>query len=451
MWPAEDVIVISDLHLAAERDSGLFRADEQLAEFLRWVFKNFSRCHLLLNGDVFDFLVGKRPESEINFEEAAEQARAIAGCHEEVFEELSLIASSDTHELIILGGNHDPELALPVVQREIELRATRPCPHYPIRWLTNGEAALLRVGEAKVLVEHGDQYDAWNWIDHETLRRVVCLVSRNISYHEVYRSPPGSRMVVNRFSPLRERFPWIETLQPLTAPLLLLTLEVILPSLSAGERSELLDALKEFSSFVGRSVVAAALRPVNPRAEFWADGDDERQMIREWLVRYEREENVWGAMDDSKAMTAKALARLRGIVIRGALKKISSRDTFFEIDMTDAQYAAVERLIAEGTDLVVHGHTHSAKSYTVGRGLYLNTGTWGQLTKLPVAQAGDDEWADFIEGLRDGRAPSSLRPTFVHIGRQGEAVAAGLYEWQNGRAKPQSVWRFVNHQWQKED
>src|SRR5437588_6025841 len=155
MLLADEIVVVSDLHLAAENGRGLFQADDELADFLRWVLGNFSSCHVILNGDVFDFLVSKRQETAINLEDAATEAASIIDNHKKVFEALSLIANSDSHDLIILGGNHDPETSLPTVQEQIErsLSSSDPhdtkarCAHFPIRWLTNGEGALLQVGE----------------------------------------------------------------------------------------------------------------------------------------------------------------------------------------------------------------------------------------------------------------------------------------------------------------
>jgi UDP-2,3-diacylglucosamine pyrophosphatase LpxH len=461
MLPAEEIVVVSDLHLAAERGRGLFQADEQLAEFLGWVLNNLNSCHVILNGDVFDFLVGKREDTAINLDDAATEAASILINHQEVFEVLSLIANSEAHELIILGGNHDPETALPTVQEQIG-RSLKPsdshtpkpvCSHFPIRWLTNGEGALLQVGEAKVLIEHGDQYDAWNWIDHEALRRVICLASRNVPYQDTYRkkSPPGSRLVVNRFNHIRDQFPWLQTLQPLSASILPLALEVILPQVSRTERTKLIKAAREFRDFGLRSLTDTAVRKISPSKEYWANGDDERQMLSEWLAQYEREEKVWGVVDDTKAWLRRAAARLSNLTAKRLLKKVAQRDAFYDISANDGSYDAVERLVSKGTNLIVHGHTHSAKAYPVGPGLYLNTGTWGQLTELPDAHAGEEEWAVYIEELKAGRAPSRRRPTFAHISRQKEGTVAALLEWRSGAPPEQlSAWRFVNNQWRKE-
>lgn len=461
MWPAEEIIVVSDLHLAAESSRGLFQADDQLAEFLQWVLNDFSSCHVILNGDVFDFLVGKRQEAAMNLDDAATEAASIVNNHKKVFEALSHIANSEAHELIILGGNHDPETALPTVQEQIERslkssdsHSMKPsCSHFPIRWLTNGEGALLQVDGTKVLIEHGDQYDAWNWIDHEALRRVICLASRNVPYQDAYRkkSPPGSRLVVNRFNHIRDQFPWLQTLQPLSASILPLALEVILPQVSSTERSKLIKAAKEFRDFGLRSLMDTAVRNISPEREYWATEDEERQLLSEWLAQYEREEKVWGALDDTKAWLRRAAARLRNLTARRLLKRVAYRDTFYDISASDGNYDAVARLVSRGTNLVVHGHTHSAKAYQVGQGLYLNTGTWGQLTELPNADAGEEKWADYIEELKAGRASSFRRLTFAHIRSQKEGTVAALLKWQSGAPPEQlSAWRFVNNKWRKE-
>jgi UDP-2,3-diacylglucosamine pyrophosphatase LpxH len=451
MWSAEEVLVVSDLHLATERSCGLFQIDGELAEFLRWAHQNFPRCQMFLNGDVFDFLADQREEDPINLEGAAQKARDIADKHKEVFDALSIFADSKEHALIILGGNHDPEMALPTVQREIEGRLQSSCPPRPLRWLTSGEAALFQVGAAKVLIEHGDQYDPWNWIDHEVLRRVICLASRNVPYQKIYPSPPGSRLVINRFNHISEQFPWLQTLQPLSPSLLPLALEVILPGLAPNDRSQLTDAVKEFRDFSKRSLTDMALRTVDAKARYWAEEDEEIAILNEWLASYEKEEDVWGLMDDAKAMLGRAVTRLRNLAARRMLKRVSRRDTFFQIGTSDNQHGAVTALLNKGANLVIHGHTHAAKAYKVGRGLYLNTGTWGQLMRLPSKKASQKEWSTFIEDLRGNRVASFPRPTFARVSRRGAQTSALLCEWTDGRPVQHSAWLFENGQWQKEE
>jgi len=445
---AEEIVVVSDLHLASERGRGLFQADAALAEFFTWVYENVRPGHLILNGDTFDFLVRKDHETAINLDAAASEARTIAENHREVFQALSLIANSEHHELTIMGGNHDPELSLAGVQREIEDPLSPSGSRPLIRWLINGEAVRFAVGDAKVLIEHGDQYDAWNWIDHESLRRVICLASRNVGYSNVYKSPPGSQLVVNRFNPLRNQFPWLATLQPLTPTILPLALEIILPQLDKEQRKTLLKAVDEFSHYSLRSLLDLALRKLKPESAYWKE-DDERQFLIEWLNQYEKDEDTWGIVEETVEGFRRTLARLRNIIATGSLRRISANDSFYEVEVMDSLVDPVTRLTEQGAHLVVFGHTHSAKAYLVGQGLYLNSGTWAQLTQLPKGDATEAEWADFLQGLKEGRADSFCCPTFIRISKHQETTAT-LFEWRNGRPEAKSAWRFATPGWQKE-
>ena len=448
MWSIEEAFVISDLHLAPEQGRGLFQADEQFAGFLDYLRENFSDSHLFINGDVFDFLVGQGQETEIDPPFTVDQVGTIAENHSHVFKALGLLASSASHEVTILGGNHDPEMVLPEVQRAIaqHLELGRsPC---SINWLTNGEAASIEIGNLNVLIEHGDQYDSWNWVDHEALRQVVCLTSRNVSHQGIYKVSPGSRLVLNRFNPLRDQFPWLQTLQPLSASIIPLSLEVILPALPGDDRWQLLKAVKEANSFGVRSVIDGILLGVGARREYWANEDTERLALNEWLKAYQDSEEVWGQFKPI-GWVKRALGRLREYVTIRQLKGLSDRTTFFDIDSSDENYDAVTRLVSKGAGLVVHGHTHAAKAYPVKNGLYMNSGTWGQLTRLPSSEATDQEWAAYIEKLRQGQADSFSRLTFIHIKKQDNETSAKLCQWTHQDVHILSNWVFKGSAWEK--
>lgn len=446
MLGVAQALVISDLHLAAK--SGLFQADEQLAEFVRHVRTDFRRCHLFLNGDIFDFLVDADNRNGFDLDEAATRLTSIIDGHKAVFDELSLVAKSEEHELVFLSGNHDPELALPGVREAIEARL-QPGRPSAMKWLTNGEAVLCGIGQTRVLIEHGDQYDEWNWIDHELIRRVLCLASHNLPYKGEYTPPPGSRLVLNRFNRIRGTFPWLETLQPFGPAIIPLVLEVILPAISEDDRSELLKAVKEFTSYGLRSIVSRALLAIDPSTEVWADGDEDMQRLNEWLGQYQRQEDTWAADGDRAGWMKRVTQRLRSVAVRWKLKNVSRQATFFDIDATDAGRDAVGRLIANDVDLVVHGHTHAARAGKVGKGLYINTGTWGRLTSLPTHDADDSTWSGFINELSAGHFPSLSRLTFARIDNCGPKTEATLFEWHDGAAHPLSAWCFADGQWSK--
>lgn len=438
-----DIILISDLHLAAERDRGLFHADAELSAFFDWVLEAAPPSTVVLAGDIVDFLVvdqSDRAQEPLSPAGVAARTAAIVEHHPEVFDALSRMAGSPNHQVALLGGNHDPELIFPEVQQVIARRLKQASSPAPIRWVVNGEALALRVGLARVLVEHGDQYDDWNYIDHESLRKLVSLSTRGIDGRKIYKPPPGSALVANRFNRIRHAFPWIERLQPLSAMILPLVLEVVMPRVERGEQLALWGAVREFARTARRSVINKILRGMNPRVEFWAEQDETAQRFIEWLAQIESED-AWG---EAEPDFARIITRLR---------KVSARDGFFDIQEHDATFDPVTRLMELGNDLVVHGHTHSAKAYKVGHGLYLNSGTWGQLMRLPLSEASDEEWKQFLNVLSNGEGDSFSRPTFVRVTAEGEVPEAMLCEWRKGAPEIRSRWRFEasTRNWNQEE
>lgn len=436
----EDIIVISDLHIAASSGKGLFQSDEELAGFLKWIYSETRHCSLILNGDVVDFLVARAPKGLIDANESASQAASIIKSHGEVFAALSRLADSPEHQIFILGGNHDPELIFPEVQHEIARKLKPSFTHPAIRWLVNGEALSLFVGPAKVLIEHGDQYDNWNYIDHEALRKLVSLNSRGLDGHGVYKPPPGSYMVINRFNRIRDDFPWVEQLQPLNLKVLSLILELVMPKLERGEQLALWGAAMEFKRMARRAAMNAALRRLKPEAEYWAGEDKEKRLFSDWQAEIEHD-NVWGKREPDFARIIKRL------------RKVSASDSFFDIGKPDDGFRAISRLIELGNHLVIHGHTHAAKAYRVGQGLYLNSGTWAQLMRLPASEASEEEWLEFLRRLDSGKGDSFPRPTFIRVRAYAGATHAELCGWADGAPAIMSAWHFDGNkqEWRQEE
>jgi hypothetical protein len=102
---------------------------------------------------------------------------------------------------------------------------------------------------------------------------------------------------------------------------------------------------------------------------------------------------------------------------------------------------------------VIHGHTHAAKAYRCGKGLYLNAGTWAQLMRLPSSDATDAEWAAFLAALQPGGMDRTFaRPTFVGVRRECEnsEAAAEVCEWKAAGPETLAAWRFGEHRWSQE-
>lgn len=436
MWDVEELFVLSDLHLAAERDVGLFRADAELADCLRWILTKTRDSVTVLAGDVLDFLVVQDGQSETNFETLGERTRGILEHHEEVFEAMGDLVRSPHHRLVIMGGNHDPEFIFPSVQEAIEQRLGLDGVGPTVRWLVQGEALRVRVGGAVVLVEHGNALDPWNRINHAALQSALSLVSRNLSNVSDYQPPPGSRVVLEVANDLRGSYRWIDCLKPEN--------ETILPLLwhfASWKQKQLLFYLA--NDYLSMKTVALVQKIGNWRSpdrlykgEHELENSPADRGFKEWVdVVYE-----W-----QRLMLAPS-GRDRRLIEK--LRTVSARDTFFELEEPDGSAAYLRPVFEGGADLVIHGHTHSAKACVVEGGFYINTGTWGQLIRLPKSYEGDEVWEEFLDLLGTNEVDSFCRPTFARVRRaQGrEETEAALLEWRRGGPYTLSSRRFSDRQ-----
>jgi UDP-2,3-diacylglucosamine pyrophosphatase LpxH len=459
MLTANDVIVLSDVHLAKKKGGTgqeLFQADEALERFLTWTLRNTRNTLVVLNGDIFDFLVvpeGYQYKLAVEgFGHLQERTDAIIKDHPGVFNSLAKLTQSRHHQLAFTGGNHDPELAFPVVQQAIEKRLASPgCSNeIPVRWLVHGEALSVHVGEARVLVEHGDVLDEWNRINRDALRSAVGLASRGILENHKYTTPPGTEIVVKYIDRLRKNYPWVEMLKPETEAVPWLLLHII----PLNELDEYVGVIERKVKVTGSGYLtdiretyfdeAARYRAVSPRA--LARGvlsvrDSFGNMVNE-LRRKE-----------IRLLTKKALIK--------KLRRIARTNTFFNVEELDAAiYDNLAFLILKGADLLVHGHTHSAKANRIRvttkdghrDGLYLNSGTWARLMVLPKHDDEEEVWSLFVDGLKRGEAASFERHTFVRVRFDDRKTTASLCEWKDGGPETLAVYRFVPEQqvWEKE-
>lgn len=437
MWSVRELFILSDLHLAAERGGG-FQADTQLAACLRWILAEGRDSLVVLAGDVLDFLVSSNGKKATGFD-LGERTREILDHHPEVFEGLGELARSPRHRLVIMGGNHDPELIFPAVQETVErglgLSFTNPV----IRWLVQGEALRLCVGNAVVLIEHGNVLDPWNRIDHSSLRSAFSLGSRNLLCASDYQPPLGSRLALEVMNELRHSFHWIDCLKPETEALL-----PLLMHFASRQQESILGLADDYLS-----MKTSALNRMNsPNPEKLYKGGKETedsprdQAFKAWVRgAYERK----GPAIGNNRKDSNPVERLR---------LVSGQDAYFEIDEPDYSSPYLRPVFERGTDLVVHGHTHSAKAYPIGNGLYLNTGTWCQLMRLPKSYESDQVWQDFLEILKADKVNGFRRPTLAHVRhiQKQNMTEAALLEWRE--SGPETLaWRVFSDRetgWQEE-
>lgn len=438
MWDVEELFVLSDLHLAAERDTGLFRSDAELADCLRWILKETRNSLIVLAGDVFDFLTPHDGIPVADFSSIGELTRAITDCHPEVFDSLAELARSPHHRLVIMGGNHDSELIFPAVQETLERRLGADFLDQSVYWMVHGEAFHLRVGRAVVLVEHGNILDPWNKINYAALQGALSLASRNFNFSDLsdYALPPGSRLVLEVMNDLRQSYQWIDSLKPET--------EAVLPLLwhfATGKQRRLIFNLAD--DYLSMKVFAWNKKIGNLRnperlykGEKEAENSPQDQAFKGWFdAAYEQQRLTLGAAGGDNRMIEK-------------LRSASARDTFFDLDRPDDSTNYLRPVFESGADLIIHGHTHSAKACVVEGGMYINTGTWGQLLCLPKSYESDEVWQGFLNLLRANKVECFSRPTLARVRRESgrEMTIAALLEWRQSGPKTLAERCFTDRQ-----
>jgi len=445
MWQVNDVVVISDTHLARRRGGAgengqeLFQADEALEQFLTWVRSDVKDALLVLNGDILDYLAIP-PDEEAraavaDLSRLTERTSDIIQDHQAVFDAMARLAASPRHQIVITGGNHDPELIFPSVQRIIEERLTTRSP----KWLVQGEAFSLQIGQAKTLIEHGDVLDAWNRIDRSALRSAVSLESRGLlSYHK-YELPPGSKLVLDCLIDLKRDYPWIELLKPETSTVP----HLVRYYLPKDRLPEFKNALFHYIQAARKHVVVQLYETFDPQQLFMAtDGDLSSEEAHSPLDYFRA---LWNDLSRQKTS-------LRKNSLISKLRKAAVTDGFFDIDKPEAEKRGViSFLLKNGTDLLIHGHTHSAKAYKVEartadeqkEGLYMNAGTWARMLRLPKHDDVDDVWQEFVDDLSGGRAKGFERLTFVRVRFDGKRTVAHLQEWKGDAPVDLATYTFI--------
>lgn len=227
------VYIISDLHIGGEYgkngDRG-FRICNKvylLVEFINRLAEKgeTSSVELVINGDFVDFLAeesGKQSNGTSSWEPfiynpevAVTRLQKIADREKDFGSDLfGALAGflAKGNKLTILLGNHDIELSFPRVRQKLkELLEAQS--NQNLTFIYDGEAYSF----GEVIIEHGNQYDIWNQIDYDALRRVRSLQSRGRNVSEKDFEPiPGSNFVAHAMNPAKKDFPFVDLLKPET-------------------------------------------------------------------------------------------------------------------------------------------------------------------------------------------------------------------------------------------
>ncbi|HEX7836445.1 MAG TPA: metallophosphoesterase [Kofleriaceae bacterium] len=404
--------VLSDLHISPPGPLCSFHAGLQLAHLLDRLRPDHDVATLVLAGDIFDFLALPTatavlvPEAVPGFVDGVFARLAALDWGQAIFAALGQLARHGT-QLVVIPGNHDPELAHPEVADLLRARCGLPAGDRRLTVFLDGPWRTT-LGRREIIVGHGHRGDPWNDIDP-----AMVLHHATVNPPQPLPLPLGSRLVVGAMRAFREKYAFVDALKPETpgVPLLLLYLDLPLalrhlPGVAGLQAAAVVASLQ--ASLTGAPVLSydAPGAPIGPVTDLRRLTDalfgglpaDERSDatiadIESWLLGY-------------APPAAGTLARHggAGYVLRAALRHLSHDGTAFDrAALSKIDRAIIDEYLPLGTPrVVIAGHTHAAREHHPDADrTYLNTGTWSELLRWPPL--GDDQAArEFIDALEAG-------------------------------------------------
>ncbi len=389
------LFVISDLHLGGAENFQMCSAAgrKRLVKFVHWVATQKAQgeeLRLVINGDIVDFLAEVNPEGGYSAfiadeDQAVATLERIAQSCEDVFAALKRLLAAGGG-LVLLLGNHDIELSFPKVRQEL------------LRRLGPGHIEFIYDNEAypcgPVLIEHGNRYDAWNMVNHGRLRAVCSAFSRRQKAAS-FPAQPGSELVARVMNPIKEIYGFVDLMKPETGAVV-----PMLPLLDAAKWKSAEQTLRQKieawqrdrfteegvpvdSDYIAGEEVSDSA-PVELPAEFKGPLDQAAEIAREVL------DGRGDCVGWLQELPARAL-------LKGFRSRRKSLDSTFAVEVEDPEYLTpAQALASRGFKVVLFGHTHLAKRVALeGSSIYLNTGTWADLIRLPAGIYEADEDAAF--------------------------------------------------------
>lgn len=428
--PVDAVWVLSDLHLAPRTPRLEFRSAAELTALLRTIAQQVSPQALVLNGDVFDYL--QLPGyAELSLPLAAERTHALlAGVaapdeRDDVLGGLRAVAAAG-HRILVVPGNHDPELALAEVQRVLR-EWIDPAGKAQIAFHVGAAPWEIGVGGRRVLGTHGHLGDPCNSIS------VDAVLAAQHRGDATCALPPGSTFVCDVINPFRRashangerRFPFVDLIKPdLAAALLVLYVDP--PLALERSRRALLPGIRTLVRAVqGRlhraprlaepdgdpsgathidTLAAAIVDALTPGERAAASVVEQALQDLDWRLGADAPGSL-GPKDFSRSIVLRAFGR--------AMESARGEFSFKRRD--SLARAAFQAMPDDDGCVFVTGHTHAAKRLRLGRDRhYLNTGTWQDLI-VPPPRVPDRNWQDWVDALLAGDVPRVRRLTYARI------------------------------------
>jgi UDP-2,3-diacylglucosamine pyrophosphatase LpxH len=460
-----EVFIISDLHIGGaagntvyERGFKLCTHSDILADFINQITAIETPVELVINGDMVDFLAEEPFEAFTENQAAAcAKLQRIINREPAFFDALRRLLNNG-HSLTVLTGNHDIELTLPDVRRFFERSIGAQGKKF--RFITDGEAYTIGT---EILIEHGDQYDVWNKVDHPALLRLRQLQSRReyLPQKLPFIPPKGSAMVKSIINPLKKQYQFIDLLKPEN--------EAVLPILLAIEpnlRGKISTVLSLYTGWTNandhdpptptneRSVEKTpkisrklSTKLINEELKHVLGNDELKEFNRATSETTTTTEEIESATREMKAvgergwsdtfswasswislLTAKDTKNIdkRLPALLKALRVLQNDRSFeVEIETLKEYEEAAQHLIGNGYKYIIMGHTHFARRVALNDkgAVYFNCGTWADLMQFPKeivsadAQEALQKLKEFMDNLNENKINKYVifRPTYVHI------------------------------------
>ena len=386
-----EIYVISDLHLGGEAgehgDPGFQICPQPNQEALTEFILNLEKptidkdVRVILNGDIVDFLADKQAVAfTSDAQKALYKLRRIVASTEPIWSALADFVRGQG-ALTLMLGNHDLEMSFPLLREYLKKR------------LGEGRVDFIYDNEAftmdSVLVEHGNRYDAWNAVAHGALRRIRSRMSRGLPADK-FPVMPGSRLVIDVMNPIKKEYSFVDLLKPETAGVL-----PILAALGVGGISEIWDAYTQYR----RKAAVDYNEEFEPRDETYIANvpSKEKELFDiAQNIAAGGDATAIGLIDFTglRAEISEAKRRLRREALHRVFfleKTAEHHRKAFEITHEEKEYLKPAQAAARrGFKVIVMGHTHLVKRKSLENAIYLNTGTWADLIRVPPVVWGEN-------------------------------------------------------------
>jgi len=434
-------LILSDLHLGNGGEYDIFAGSDSLPALLDQFVDPPTR--VILNGDTMDFLLNEDP-LRLFTSRAVHQAESIAGAPStaSALKALGRVCAKGGEVLVRLG-NHDVELALAEIRDVFRSHLDQPpSVAQKMTFERGNEPHILEVGGAKILFTHGEQNDPFNQVDYDHLPGPGA--SGSLSAQD-FKYPPGSLLVKEILNPLKKKYQmrFADLLKPDFHGAVLTALGVDPSAAKVALREESLEIIRGALQNLGEVTFVPGTDEVGLAFRFQEAG-----LTPEEIMALQRQ-LLGGPEEVSFGLVSDLLDGLRLKLTRAGLKLYAHAQRhfagddgkrFFSYEPDQAEMDEARRLGNKyAAKAIITGHSHAARWKQEGSLLYVNTGTWIWLMRLPDEEASDEKWAEFLHDLRDdpklekdkNRAKQEKRftPVIVEPRREGGATVS-MHSWE---------------------